>query len=133
MVTADFTMVTKGPPQPQASFSAGSLVGGVRVVRATPHYPLRWSKLLEHCNVPPAVAFVFIRSFQNERLRPQFWMRENAAEALHTDVTFSDICMPVDMRPQRRFGIVSVNHSYVFQTQNALGLSHGFLQPRFAG
>src|SRR5690349_5646820 len=79
--------------------------------RSTP--PGRLSKLLQHLDVPPVVSIFFVGCFENKRLLPQRGVRQDAAKTLFADVPFADIFMPVQMRSQRPFGIVGVDHFHV--------------------
>ena len=47
-------------------------------------------------------------------------MRRNPSNA---NIPFADVLVPVNMRSERRLGIVGVNHAHVFDAQNAVGLS----------
>ena len=37
--------------------------------------------------------------------------------------------MPVDVRPQRAFGIVGMNHAHVVEPQESIRFRYHFLQP----
>src|SRR5712691_3825657 len=53
--------------------------------------------------------FVYVR-LENEGFPAQFRVREDTAEPGFANMALADVLMPVNMRSQRRFGVVRVEH-----------------------
>ena len=57
-------------------------------------------------------------------------MGQDAMKTLRSDVSFSDVRVPVPMGTERHLGIVRVDHFHVFDAQDAVSFSNRLLQPR---
>ena len=54
-------------------------------------------------------------------------MVEDAAKPFHSNITASDVFVPVDMRIQLGFGVVGVDDLDVVEAQNLVDLRHRLL------
>ena len=59
-------------------------------------------------------------------------MVEDAPKPVLSDMAVSDMFVPVDVRSERAFRIVGVDHAHIFEAQRAIDFRNGLLQPRRA-
>ena len=54
-------------------------------------------------------------------------MVQDPAKPFFSNIAVSDVFMPVDVRPELRFGVVGVDHFYVVDAEDSIDFSDGLL------
>ena len=88
------------------------------------------AQALESVHVFLVVPGIVHWCFQDEGFRFQFGLIQNAAKAFQPDLSLTNVGVAVEMRCQRPFGVVRVNHLYVLEAEDRLDLSDRMFQAR---
>src|SRR6185312_12973029 len=82
---------------------------------------------LYHPHVSLIVARFIDRGFGNESAVAETFVVKQCSERLDADGSLPDVLMPVQLRAARGFGVITVPHSNIVQTDGGGGLRDGLL------